>query len=202
MKKVLVTIGLVSAFSLSSKSQVMHQDANFVSVGYGVGNIIQSSFQLSEETDADFKYSGVGPLFFKYEYAFAPKIGVGLNVAYAQATADYLYRDQYTTDGSKLLEETLDWKTWSALLRINWHLGENEKVDPYIGIGLGYRTASWEGRNNDPQQEFNSVEIRNPFNFGMDATFGTRFMFTENIGAYAEVGLAKAVLQFGLTAKF
>lgn len=56
--------------------------------------------------------------------------------------------------------------------------------------------------NNDPQADFKSVEFKNPINFGMDLTFGTRVMFSDNIGAYAEVGIAKAVLQLGLTAKF
>lgn len=210
MKKLLIlTLGLLPLFSFSQIDEnelsfdVFKQDESFVNIGYGLGNFTQSIFKAGVNQDeVNLQYTGVGPLFAKYEYAFAEKIGIGVNIAYAQATADYLYKDQTTSDGSRLLEETLDWKSYSVLLRLNWHFGNNEKVDPYFGIGAGYRDAVWTATNNDPEQDFQSVEINNPLNFGMDLTFGSRFMFSENIGAYAEVGFAKAVLQFGLTAKF
>lgn len=208
MKKLLIlAIGIIPLKGISQDDiafDVFQENASFISAGYGVGNFTQSLFKVADDNanDVNFQTSMVGPLFLKYEYAFADKVGFGVNFAYVQATADYFYKDQYITDGSKLLEEHLDWKSYSILARVNWHFGNNEKVDPYFGLGMGYRSASWTGSNNDPQADFNSATIENPFNFGFETTLGCRFMFSDNFGAYVEAGLSKAVFQFGLTAKF
>lgn len=208
MKKILIlAIGLIPLKGISQDDlsfDVFQENASFISAGYGFGNFTQSLFQIADDntSDVNLETSFLGPIFFKYEYAFAPKVGFGINIAYVQATANYLYKDQYITSGAALLEEKLDWKSYSILARINWHFGNNEKVDPYIGIGMGYRDAKWTGSNNDPQSEFSSTTVENPFNLGFESTLGARFMFSPNVGAYVEVGLAKAVAQFGLTAKF
>lgn len=182
-------------------AQYFSLDSKHISAGYGLGNFVQSSLKLGEQNDYQFRYNGVGPFFLKYEYAVAEKMGVGINVAYVQAQATYKYTNTYITDGSRLLEETLDWKSYSILLRFNMHFGENEKVDPYWGIGAGYRTAMWSGYNNDPQQEYDNNQINNPLNIGFETTFGCRFLLSDALGGYVEVGIAKAVLQFGLTYK-
>lgn len=186
----------------TGKIKAFSYESSYINVGYGLGNFTQAFFKVGEQNDYQFKYNGVGPLFFKYEYAVADKMGVGVNIAYAQAQATYKYTNTYITDGSKLLQETLDWKSYSVLLRFNLHFGENEKVDPYWGIGAGYRNATWTGYNNDPQSTYDINQFNNPLNIGFETTFGCRFLFSEAVGAYVEVGLAKAVLQFGLTAKF
>lgn len=145
MKKTIIIA--VTFLSFSTKAQndigieVFHEGATFITAGYGLGNITQSAFKAASNSDINFQYKGVGPFFLKYEYAFAPKIGVGINASYAQATANYFYKDQTITDGSKLLEETLDWESYSILLRLNFHFGNHDKVDPYLGFGMGYRNA-------------------------------------------------------------
>lgn len=202
MKLKLFTLGVISTlYSLSTNAQYFSLDSKHITAGYGVGNFTQSLLQIGEQNDYQYRYNGVGPFFLKYEYAVAEKMGVGINIAYAQAQATYKYTNTYITDGSQLLEETLDWKSYSVLLRFNMHFGENEKVDPYWGIGAGYRDAKWSGFNNDPQKPYDNTRISNPLNVGFETTFGCRFLFSEGIGGYVEVGFAKAVLQFGLTFK-
>lgn len=202
MKLKLFVLGIMSLlFSLKASAQYFSLDSKHITAGYGVGNFTQSLLQIGEQNDYQYRYNGVGPFFLKYEYAVAEKMGVGINVAYAQAQATYKYTNTYITDGSRLLEETLDWKSYSILLRFNMHFGENEKVDPYWGIGAGYRNSTWSGFNNDPQKEYDNGRINNPLNIGFETTFGCRFLFSDAVGGYVEVGFAKAVLQFGLTFK-
>jgi opacity protein-like surface antigen len=201
-KKLLLLSALGMLLTQNISAQAFSLESSYLNAGYGVGNLTQSFFKVGEINDYQYKYSGVGPFFLKYEYAVAEKMGVGINIAYAQAQATYGYTNTFITDGSRLLKETLDWKSYSVLLRFNMHFGENEKVDPYWGIGAGYRSATWSGFNNDPQVTYDEAKFNNPLNIGFETTFGCRFLFTENVGAYVEVGFAKAVLQFGLTAKF
>ena len=204
MKIKLLLVGALSLFlTRKTSAQVFSLESNYFSAGYGIGNLTQSLLEIGEQNDYQYKYNGVGPFFLKYEYAVAEKMGIGVNVAYAQAQATYLYTNTYITGSTtQLLQETIDWKSYSVLLRFNWHIGNHEKVDPYIGFGAGSRDATWSGFNNDPQSNYETTEINNPFNVGFEGTFGCRFLFTESVGAYVEVGFAKAVLQFGLTAKF
>ena len=80
---------------------------------------------------------------------------------------------------------------------------EITKFDPYLGLGVGYRNSSYKYSSTDPNwDESTFTGFKNPFNFGGDLTFGTRYFFTDNIGAYVELGIAKSILQLGLTAKF
>lgn len=202
MKKLLLLGALGMFLNQNVSAQAFSEESSYVNVGYGFGNLTQSLFKIGEANDYQYKYNGIGPLFLKYEYAVSEKIGFGVNIAYAQAQATYKYTATYITDGSKLLEETLDWKSYSALIRFNIHFGDNDRFDPYWGLGAGYRNASWSGFNNDPQSEYDVTTLSTPFNVGFETTLGCRFLFTENIGGYVEAGLAKAVVQFGLTAKF
>ena len=75
-------------------------------------------------------------------------------------------------------------------------------------MGVGYRKDSWKVESNDPDPERDYLSSPSTSilvfsqKYAIDMTIGSRFMFTEKIGAYVEVGIAKAVIQGGLTAKF
>ena len=85
-------------------------------------------------------------------------------------------------------------------MRFNWHFCDHDIIDPYFGLAAGYRSNNWEFTSTDP--DFVSTETGNLIPFGIEATFGTRFLFTDNLGAYVELGLARAFFQVGLTGKF
>ena len=70
----------------------------------------------------------------------------------------------------------------------------------YWGMGMGYRSGSWKVTSTATNYESPSLPDFIPF--GFETTFGFRYLFTANIGAYAEAGLAKSFLQLGLTGKF
>ncbi|MBN2683134.1 MAG: hypothetical protein JXR58_11540 [Bacteroidales bacterium] len=68
------------------------------------------------------------------------------------------------------------------------------------GFGMGYRIASWSLEDNDP--DYGNLSYENLMPFGFETTFGCRFMFAPTFGAYAEVGIAKAIFQGGIALKF
>jgi hypothetical protein len=83
-------------------------------------------------------------------------------------------------------------------------LNKSEVVDSYIGLGLGYRKASWyyednKGGNDFLEQDFNVTRF---FPLGAELTFSTRLMLTPNVGAYTEIGISKGIIQVGLTGSF
>ena len=86
--------------------------------------------------------------------------------------------------------------SFSALARINFHFGTTEKLDPYFGVGAGYRQATWEFKTNDPN---NLEDVKAPgFSpFGFETTIGLRYYFTPAFGLYTELGFAKSAIQAG-----
>lgn len=203
MKKLLLSIIVTTGLSTGTGklyAQAFSQGGSSVQAGYGIGNFVQAIFKTYETNYSDYNFTGIGPLFLKYEYAVSDKIGIGLNMSYIGAKVSYTDRTYITTSGD-FYKETITWSSISALARMNLHFGDNDKFDPFWGFGMGYRTATWKYDDNDPTYD-NTVSVKNYIPFGFETTVGARFYLTDNIGIYAETGLAKAVFQGGLSIKF
>lgn len=87
--------------------------------------------------------------------------------------------------------------------RASYHAGEllgvtNDKFDPYVGVSLGVRTSSYKDNSGY------AYEYYNPYRGGvyLGLHLGSRYMFSEKIGGFAEVGYGIAALKLGVTAKF
>jgi hypothetical protein len=89
--------------------------------------------------------------------------------------------------------------------RGSYHLGQllrdldmsGSKWDPYAGVSLGIRTASYS--DNTGTDTFTSPYSGGAF-LGIHA--GSRYMFSDKAGAFAEVGYGVSALRLGFTAKF
>ena len=89
--------------------------------------------------------------------------------------------------------------------RGSYHLGEllrdldihNSKWDPYAGLSLGIRTASY--RDNAGTENFTSPYSGGAF---LGVHVGSRYMFSEKLGGFAEVGYGVSALRLGITARF
>jgi opacity protein-like surface antigen len=191
----IITMLCLVLFSHRSYSQAFEQGKTYISLGYGTGTAIGWLFSGTTNQD-DFSKKFIGPIYAKGEYAISEDIGIGLNVAYfrPQIRSISHYRNGIAH------YEMMTLTTTSFLFRLNYHLGENDHIDPYLGMGLGYRTGITRYTNTDPLAT-NPEDVKTVFPVGFDLTLGARFMITENIGIYSEVGIAKSILQFGLTAK-
>lgn len=184
----------------TSSAQAFEEEKSVVSLGYGFGTFI-GAIASSFDNNPGYSYSSFGPMYAKWEYGVAENIGIGINLAYVKYTFNYNY-DGYDNNGnSATYQEKDEFASFSGLLRINWHFGDNDKLDPYYGIGLGYRTGTWSYTTNDPSGT-NSGDLNTPIPFGFETTFGLRYLFSENWGAYLEAGAAKSVMQVGLCGKF
>ena len=89
--------------------------------------------------------------------------------------------------------------------RGSYHLGEllkdldmsTSKWDPYAGLSLGIRTASY--RDNTGSETFTSPYSSGAF---LGVHVGSRYMFNEKMGGFAEVGYGVSALRLGITARF
>lgn len=184
----------------AARAQAFIEDGNSIAIGYGGVTLLGSISQNFDEY-GDVNYKGMGPIYFKYEHGMTDKIGLGINVAYAQNEWAYSYATTDANGEAVTYKEKTSRSAYSILARFNYHIGSDDKFDPYVGFGMGYRNATWKYDTTDPDGT-TDVDISGLMPFGMELTIGARYFFSENIGLYAEVGAAKSVVQGGLAVKF
>jgi opacity protein-like surface antigen len=211
MKKLLFIL-LIGCFSLNVNAQeetkpLFYKGITNVYLGYGAGNLSQEFLRdlVSISNEPSIQFSATGPLFVKLEHGFEDKVSLGVNFAYMKNTISY--EDQGFTDTSSyVFNADLSCTTLSILARVNYHIGNNPIIDPYVGIGVGYRNVRWTYTDDDPAGRTDigdfATELLGNFPFGMDLTFGARIMPLPQIGLFAEVGVAKGIIQGGVTASF
>lgn len=171
----------------------------YISAGLGFGSLFLNN-SIGQYT-ANESLRNTGPFYAKIENAVSDRLGFGVNIAYSNVkyTRNYI---NYLYQGNETIQivdpEEVDINLVAILARINWHYGSNKKLDPYLGIGMGYRNISYryikrsKYNTNDDFKNLNIVPL------GFEFTIGTRFMFSEKWGGFAEFGLAQSVGQFGL----
>ncbi len=196
MKKVTILI-IICVITFSSSTFAQNSTASWggkgtavVNAGYGFGNSWKKLFKQSGT-----KLSVTGPVGIGFEYGVSQKIGVGLQAGYSKLTATAPRNSSSYTS-----TETLT--SFQAFARANYHFGKSDKFDPYVGLGLGIGSFKYNYKDNDPTAD-PSVIFAVPASFGITGALGARYYFTNQIGAYAEVGLlAGSIAQVGLVAKF
>jgi hypothetical protein len=128
-------------------------------------------------------YEGL-PFGASFEHGFTNNISAGVFIDYStHSYADF--------PGSKL-------NIIYGGVRGSYHFAKlfnvtNPKFDPYAGVALGYYSVN-----------FTSADFGSPYSstvfFGVHA--GARYLFSNNIGGFAEVGYGVAALNLGLSFKF
>lgn len=218
MKKIGLVLTIIGAFNLSAIAQnaatesssapsLTRKGANNISIGIGTGNLVQEILRdaVSIGNDNSVTFTATGPLFFKYENMVDKRIGFGLNLAYMKNNINYNDVNQDNMGQDYTYNADLSCVTFSAIARFNYHFMDHDKVDPYIGLGVGFRDVKWSYSDNDPfdtnnQNEANIALSTLPSSpFGGDLTLGVRFLPHPNIGIYMEAGIAKGVIQGGLS---
>jgi hypothetical protein len=137
------------------------------------------------------------PLFFKGEYMVSDYLGVGLNVNYSTFGANFKIDTFY--------KGSVDMNRTSILLRGNAHFAKlipnGESWDPYIGASFGYQRMKLNYLDDSPYTPIDGGLVV-PLPVSFELTAGVRYFFFPNIGSYLEVGITRAFVQIGVTAKF
>jgi len=189
---------LLTIVGLSAHAQTSETFAPALtfSAGYGFPSFTRSVFSFIEGDNIQSDF--FGPAYAKAEFALNERVGFGVNFAYTHGDATYIQQDGEVD--SLFYNTSVDYTSYSILARLNFHfMPENSMFDPYAGFGLGYRNARYAYTGGDPDDA--PADVNGLLHLGMDLTIGTRIYFTENIGIYGEVGLAKSIMQAGLVIK-
>jgi hypothetical protein len=177
MRKGLFIVAMMaSSLLISAKGHAQKTPANnYLNAGIGLGT---------------FGLSGTGglPITASFEHRFTDKITAGGYVGLISTTFSSTFKYMYYIVGA----------------RGSYHFNEvlnvsNPKVDLYGGASVFYRGYSFKYKDHsDLPSSYKSSG--GALDFALHA--GGRYMFTDNIGGYAELGYGISPLQLGVTLQF
>lgn len=170
MKKSILKLVMLGVFIMSAQfaqAQNYQKGDNLLNFGIGVGGDLGLPIGLS------------------YEIGFSDKISGGIYAGYSSKTQNVVIAD---------------WK-WTHIMgaaRASYHFNFNvDKLDPYVGVMLGYNYAKGKWSNGGgagwPEPSAGGVI------YGGHA--GARYMFSNKMGVFAEVGYGIGNLNAGITFK-
>ncbi len=180
-----------------------------VSIGVGAPNMSRYSSFINKtfKTKPDYSIKGKGPFHFKVEYRPNWWLGVGLNVNHSSYTINYTMDNYLNTSTGVYMPNLITIKNSSTAFNVrgNLHLLNPKNYGPqgdiYWGIGLGFKAGKLKVGAQYPEAT-PSISFPNLWPIGIETTLGVKYYLTPNIGAYAELGLAKSIIQIGATAAF
>ncbi len=198
---VLLCCGITSSlFGQEGLHTVFSNRTLAFNVGYGVPNLSTQMFLLLDGPQYVSLIRSWGPFHFRAEQSVSNKFGIGFsfNIAYMEASWKVAYYNNPSQVYNKYLRKT----AFSFLLRSWIHfVPEHQFIDPYFSFGFGYRwnQAQYDD-GGDPYDD--GIAYSWAFPLAFEATLGFRYYITRNMAVYMETGIAKSIINFGLTLKF
>lgn len=174
MKKLLYSLGTTLCLALVSTPVSAQYAQGQSDINLGVGFV--SSFGL--------------PISVSYDYAYSDKISIGGIFSYASSSEDF---------GFGGFAYSWNYTYMIVGARGMYHFDFVDNMDTYAGVLLGYNIASAKF-DGDPALE---ALVTEPSVGGLawGITAGARYHFTDNLGAFAELGYGVSVINVGLTYK-
>jgi opacity protein-like surface antigen len=192
MKKILLFLSISMSIQ-QADAQAFEKENNFVQAGYGIG-LGYGRLLSAYQANSGYKFSGFGPAFVSYERAVTDRFGLGLAVSYSSYGGKWV--DGFNYDYS------YRWSTLSIMARGAYHFEvRNDKFDPYVGVGIGFLRYGYKWTSNDPSFNEAAYDVSLGTPLGYQLFAGARYLFSDRVGAYAEVGYGLSVANFGLTFK-
>lgn len=222
-KKAFVYLATISlSYSMFGQTNTEEYETGFYknriyfSAGIGAGNLAQKSIEIASDASQDYvqlNFNKKPNLYFKGEYAVSNRFGVGLHVATSGMDLSYRIPDSFfSANVNKYIpaEVAVKYNTWSVNVRANYHFIKGKQIDVYTGISIGFRNNTLRIEDNDPNKKWELplklFNIRIPSvsfpSVGGDLTTGIRYTPIKNIGIFAEIGIAKTIVQGGVVFGF
>ena len=219
----LVCIAVITGFGVASLSaQEVNRNAqptakNKLAVGVGAVNFLYfqvNSLENKQLSSSSF-FAGITtnetlPLhYIKYENQLGRHHTLGLNYASAGFVVGGVLRDSvFLNELGIETQTTLDvtYRTRSYNVRYNYIFNPDGAVVTYLGLGVGMRGNSLSAKANDPS--FGHLIKLPGFNvisypiLGFESTLGFKGTIADQLGWYAEMGIAKSIFQGGISYSF
>jgi hypothetical protein len=195
MKKIILALLLLPLLS-AAQSFKTGQLALNLGVGFGTTFIGSGT------------YNRIPPISASLDYGLTDQISLGGYFGFSGASwrwtgSDYCNNGNGVGGGFYAYEDIYRYRYYIFGVRGAYHFAEfidNDKVDLYLGLMLGFNAATSKFTTTSPCPRpayvFNSGG-----GFIFSAFAGCRYRFTEQFGAFAELGYGIAVLNIGLNVK-
>lgn len=140
-------------------------------------------------------YGGGLPIGASFEVGVTDEISVGAQIDYYSWSYNYGYLG---------LNDRYRYTFIPVAVRGSYHVNKllnlnNDKVDLYGGLALGYYISSFSYNGASPGYVYDN-SYGNRVLFGLH--LGGRYYFKPNLGAFAELGYGVSALKLGVTFKF
>ncbi len=195
---------LMFAPAAALNAQVFDKGVTAINLGIGLGG---TRYSYLNAYNSDYKTSPTLIASIEHGVASVDGIGaIGVGGLFANKSVRYKHTSQ---SGSYLYDYDQKWSNTVVGLRGTIHLNEileSDKFDLYGGVMLGYNIGSYKDKStvthNGVTTDY-SDNYHYKLSFVTWSTFiGGRYLFTDHLGAYLEVGYGASYLNLGLTAKF
>ncbi len=174
MKKKLYSILFASAMLFSFTSNAQHDEGQS-NINIGIGF---AAFGLSGDAT-------VPPISGSYEYGINDNISVGAFVGYTASEQDLIFA-----------KATYSYLVFGA--RGSYHKELIDDVDTYAGIMVAYNSVGFD--IDDPA--FENLFDTDLSGIVPGVYLGARYHFTDNLGAFLELGYGVSAVNLGLTVRF
>lgn len=199
MKKTLTILAgalMVLGFNSKVKAQAVEEGTILVDATYGFPNLFSAVVKTAyadDPTATNVKISSFGPSALKFEYLVSDKIGLGLEVGYANTAlqfTDEAYDDQGNLKG--IYDYKVSVPRFRVMPKFAFHFGSNDKFDGYLSASAGYSSTTLKVETNEPGYADDSSLKLNPF--AARIAVGGRYFFTDAVGLNMEFGLGGGAL--------
>lgn len=183
----------VLSFPATSNAQSFNIGDKVLGLSVGIGGNYSAGSVYSSQTPA------LGLTYEQGVTDLGPGVlGIGGYIGYKSLSSqtDYVFGPT---------RYSYDWK-WNYLIigvRGVWHYNEwhgNDKLDTYGGVMLSYNSVSFKDNTNYPSGSV-AYKYNSASGIGFTGFLGTRYWFSDNFGAHAELGYGIAVLNLGVSYK-
>jgi len=212
--KITIIAFAVLFFGTSSvQAQAIEKGKVLIDVYGGVGTIFNSLFRSAYQgVDSDSKLSALDAIGGRVEYLVGDKFGVGLDATYSRIKIvdpytstinTYDQNGMFTGTTTTSYEQTYSSKKIGVMISMNYHFLDNDKIDAYTNLGVGYKNRSYGYESTDPTATNTNLRVGTLIPLAMRAGVGMRYFFTDNIGLNLNVGLGQGGwVNGGISAKF
>lgn len=189
MKKLALVLFTATLFASKSNAQFFEKGTNVISAGVGLGGSF-GSYTYGSQTPA---------ISLQYEKGMWDIGGPGVI-----SLGGYAGIKGYKNSGSSgSYHYSEKWNYTVIGVRSAYHYNgiKNEKFDVYGGLMLSYNILSYKFTDNSGgSSTYRGGNYGS--NLGLSAYAGARYLFTDNLGAFAELGYGVSYLTLGVAYKW
>lgn len=188
MKKIAFVLLAISLYATTSHAQFFEKGAHVISAGVGLGGHF-GSFSYGSQTPG---------ISLQYEKGVWETGGPGvISLGGYAGVKSYKYSG---SSGSYSYTEKWNYTVLGVRSAYHYNGIDNEKLDVYGGLMLSYNILSYKFSDNGSSTTYHSGNYGSAV--GFSAYVGGRYLFTGNLGAFAELGYGVSYLTLGLAYKF